>query len=165
MYLKSLYLTDLQTSGSSGFVSDSNIRLSLDLTLGVKIQFFLTHCHHKREEKPILKSKQIQCCKRGSTVYFVKYIIMYSSSQQTIYLSDRKVKLVCFVNDFHQTNNCTIEKLSDVLFYLFFSSLIQCDLPPLRPHCGEAPPARDSSPGRRSSGRDSNHQTTTTPCQ
>ena len=64
---------------------------------------------------------------------------MYSSSQQTIYLSDRKVKLVCFVNDFHQPNNCTIEKLSDVLFYLFFSSLIQCDLPPLRPHCGEAP--------------------------
>ena len=32
-------------------------------------------------------------------------------------------------------------------FFFFSSTVLQCDLPPLRPHCGEAP-GRDSNPGR-----------------
>ena len=44
----------------------------------------------------------------------------------------------------------------------FICTVLQCDLPPLRPHCGEARAENRTRDGR-SRGKDSNHQTTTPP--
>ena len=33
-------------------------------------------------------------------------------------------------------------------FYYIICTVLQCDLPPIRPHCGEAPPGRHSKLGR-----------------
>ena len=77
----------------------------------------------------------------GLLVYYIIFynILVWSATSQTpLWRTRSKIR--------------TRDRRSrDILFniglYYIIPTVLQCDLPPLRPHCGEAP-GRDSNPGR-----------------